>query len=34
MVQVDAIAHYDHVHVIGCDIKLGSVERSRDLEMT
>jgi hypothetical protein len=33
MVPADSGNHFEHVQVIRCDIKLGSVERSRDLNM-
>jgi hypothetical protein len=29
---IDAVAHYEFVKVIRCDIKPGSAERSRDLD--
>jgi hypothetical protein len=32
MIFVEAAAYFEHVQVIKCDIKLGSIERSRDIE--
>jgi hypothetical protein len=32
MVPVDGGVHFGHVQVIICDIKLGSLERSRDVK--
>jgi hypothetical protein len=31
-ILVNAVVHYEHLKVIRCDIKPGSVERSRDVE--
>jgi hypothetical protein len=32
MVVIDACSHSEHVQVIRCDFKPGSVERSRDVK--
>jgi hypothetical protein len=32
MIVIDAGTHFDHGKIIKCDFKLGSIERSIDLE--